>query len=117
MKVYKNILTSGSSGLWNWSAAFPIFRHAKNGIFNLEWKIIGEDLSTGVTFAYSGCSTEAGTYSASTGYIMLSATSVSGPNADGRDFSKFVPALFPFMKIGAQATGTTTTLDATLVVA
>lgn len=116
MKIYNSILTSASSGAWNWSSAYPIWRHAKNGFFNLTWNITGD--ASGVTFAYSGCSVENGNFitSSTTDYITTSGTSISGPAGDGKDFSGFSPPVFPYIKIGAWAWGTTTALTANLIV-
>jgi hypothetical protein len=114
MKIFDQILTSASSGTWLWSDVVDTNHYAKNGYFNLEWNITGD--GDGVTFAWSGCSVSTGTFTRSGTTIFYSGSSVNGIASDGRNFTTFSPDLFPFIKIGAWAKGTTTTLSASLIV-
>lgn len=117
MKIFPAILTSASSGVYNWSEIFDT-GHAKKGFFNLEYNITGTGgLTTGdgVTFAWSGCSTSYGIFTRSATLIKEGGTSVSGPEGTGLDYIGFGPEVFPFIKIGALATGTTTQLIASLI--
>jgi hypothetical protein len=102
MKIFPNVITSATSGGWNWSDALDITRHADLGYFNLEWNITS---GGAVTFAWSGCTSSTGTFTMSTTYIKTSGTSISGPAGDGRDFAGFGPSIFPWIRIGAYATG------------
>lgn len=117
MKIFPSVLTSASSGVYTWSEVFDT-RHAREGFFNLEWNITGTGgLTTGngVTFAWSGCSVSTGTFTRSTTLIKEGGTSVSGPEGTGLDYIGFDVEPFPFIKVGAKATGTTTALIATLI--
>ena len=118
MKILQNILTSASSGAYTWSNIIDT-RSADNGFFNLEWDITtGSTVGSagyGVTFAWAGCSTSTGTFTRSTTLIKEGGTSTSGPASDGKDFIGFGPEIFPFIKVGAKATGTTTALTAHLI--
>lgn len=117
MKIFPVILTSASSGVYNWSEIFDT-RHAKEGYFNLEYNITGVGgltIGDGVTFAWSGCSTSYGTFTRSSTLIKEGGTSVNGPEGTGSDYTGFSPEVFPFIRIGARATGTTTELIASLI--
>ena len=113
MKVFDRILTSASSGAWNWSSALDM-RHARNGYFNLEYNVTGSGDS--IAIAWSGCSISTGTFTRSGTTILVSGSSITGIDGDGRGFATFSPDLFPFIKIGAWARGTTTALSCTLIV-
>ncbi len=118
MKVFPEVLTSAVSGgdgiSYGWSPVFDISRHAKNGFFNLEWDIATS--GTTVRFAWSGSSSVAGTQTTGSPLIKSGASSGSGPNQTGRDFSGFDPEAFPFIRIGAAAEGTTATISTSLIV-
>ncbi len=122
MKIFSQVVTSASSGVWNYSNAIDLTRYTDNGFFNLEWNITGSGNS--IAFNWSGSSSSTGTFTNSTDTVIKTAgTSISGPNGDGRDFKSFEPNLFPFIKIGAQAVGrdsaagtVTTALACTLMV-
>jgi len=115
MKVFPSVITSASSlTTYNWSSALDVMRHVKNGYFNLVWDIATS--ATTVSFAWSGCTKYDGTYVTGTPLIKSGATSGSGPAGIGEDNSSFSPEAYPWMKIGAKCTGTTSTLSCDLIV-
>ena len=114
MKVFPEVLTSASSGIYNWSEVLDMTRHAKERNFTLEWDI--ETSATTVDFAWSGSSNYAGIYTRSATLIDSGVTSGSGPLVSGSSNVPFTPQLFPFMKIGGKATGTTSTISVSLIV-
>lgn len=113
MKVFPQVLTSASSGVYNWSEVLNIYYDVSYERFNLEWHI--QTSATTIDFAWSGSSTSTGTFARSGILIHSGTTSGSGENGDGRDFSRFEPRIFPFVKIGAKATGTTSTISCSLL--
>lgn len=112
MKVFSGVIDSASSGAFNWSSPLDM-RHAKNGFFNCVWNVTG---AGDVTFAFSGSTTGTGNFITSTDYIHTTSGSTSGPAGDGIDNRYFSPPIFPFLKIGARAVGTTTAVHVDLVV-
>jgi len=112
MKILPSILISAASGLYSWSEVIDT-EPAKNGFFNLEYKI--ETAGTEVLFSWSGSSTSTGTFTPSATAIVSGVTSTGGPNSDGRYFKSFSPSIFPFIKIGAIATGTTASMNVALL--
>ena len=118
MKLFPNLVTSatscGTGVTYTWSSALDVGRHLKNETYNLQWDV--DTSATTVTLTWSGCTSAAGTYIESPTVITSGATSGSGPTYSGVSFISFTPELFPWMKIGAKATGTTSTISCHLIV-
>ena len=114
MKIFSNVLTSGTSGAYGWSSALDM-RHAKNGFLNVEYRIT-ESATTFTTLVWSGCSTSNGIFTRSGSTIVSSVTSGCGVNGDGRGFVTISPDVFPFIKIGSYCIGGTPAMNVSLVV-
>ena len=73
---------------------------AQDGIFSLEYTFTGSGV---LTWTYTVCSTEDGTY-----FTPSGAADIATSTTTGTDGVSFEPELFPFMKIVATETGTNT---------
>jgi len=118
MKIFGSILTSATSGSYNWSEAFDT-RHAREGFFTLFYNITGGCTKVvaayGVTFAYAASTSVTGTFIQSSILIKEGGTSTSGISGDGNNFIGFGSEVAPFIKVGAKATGDAAALTASLV--
>jgi len=79
------------------SKAFDLREVAQNGLFSLQYTVVGAGV---VTFSYTMCSTEDGTFFTPVGGGTIKAGVVEGTGG-----LEFEPELFPFIKFVATETG------------
>ena len=82
------------------SQAVDLRSIAQDGIFSIEYTFTGSGV---ITWTYTVCSTEGGTY-----FTPSGAADIATSTTEGTDGVSFEPELFPFMKIVGTETDTNT---------